>query len=116
MPVRAIVLVALHENRLAACDQKARRRIAREIVVHGQVQASVRDARLSDPYEARGCRRLMNESAPEDLVEMAVGAHAPSSTPVVRGGALRVAHVRTKRFGVGAARGEAGQRLLASDW
>ena len=54
MPVRATVLVALDENRLAACDQKARRRIAREIVVHGQVQTSVRDARLSDPHEARG--------------------------------------------------------------
>ena len=114
MPVRATVLVALDENRLAACDQKARRRIAREIVVHGEVQTSVRDARLSDPHEARGRRRLVNEPAPKDLVEMAVGAHAPSSTPVVRGGAFRVAHACTERLRVGATRGEARQRLSTS--
>src|SRR5215831_1298327 len=104
MPVRATVLVALDENRPAACDQKARRRIAREIVVHSQVRASERDARLSDLHETRGCRRLVNEPAPKDLVEMAVGANSPSSTPEVRGSTLRVAHVRTERLGVGATR------------
>src|SRR5215471_18100859 len=113
MPVRATVLVALDENRLAACNQKARRRIAQEIVVHGQVQTSVHDARLSDAYEARGRRRPVNESAPKDLVEMAVGTHAPSSTPKVRGGALRVAHVRTECVGVRATRGKARRRLIA---
>src|SRR5215467_4498762 len=118
MPVRATILVALDENRVAACDEKARRRIAREIVVYSQVRAAERpsDTRLGNPDEARGRRRPVNEPAAEDLVEMAVGADAPSSAPVVRGGALRVAQARTKRFGVGATWGEAGRRLFAGDW
>src|SRR6516164_7559039 len=105
MPVRATVLVAFDQNRLVACDQKARRRTAREIIV--QVRASERDGRLSHPDEARGRRRLVNEPTSEDLVEMAVRADAPPSAPEVRGGTLRVAHVRTERFGVGTTQGEA---------
>ena len=38
MPVRATVLVALDETRVAACDQKARRRGAREVVIQCQVR------------------------------------------------------------------------------
>src|SRR5215510_11360390 len=101
MPVRATILVALDENRVAACDQKARRRIAREIVVYSQVRAAERpsDTRLSDSDEARVRRRPVNEPAAEDLVEMAIGADAKSSAPVVRGGALRVAHACTECLG-----------------
>ena len=71
MPVRATVLVALDEDRVAACDQKARRRVAREVVIQCQVLAPERpgDTRLRDPHEARGRRRLVDEPAPEDLVE-----------------------------------------------
>src|SRR5438128_12306666 len=117
MPVRATVLVALDENRVAACDQKTRRLVAREVVIQCQVRAPGRpgDPGLSDPHETRGRRRLVNEPAPEDLVEMAEGADLPPSTPERRGVALRVTHARPERFGVGAARGEAGRRLLAGD-
>src|SRR5712692_5709467 len=117
MPVRATVLVALDENRVAACDQKARRRVAREVVIQYQVRARGRpaDTGLSDPYETRRRRRLVNEPAPEDLVEMAEGADLPRSAPERRGGALRVPHARPELFGVGAARGEPGRRLAAGD-
>src|SRR5262249_10979079 len=115
MPVGATVLVALDENRVTACDQKTRRGIAREVVIQGQIRAPKRPGhrRISDESEARGRRRLVNEPAAEDLVEMAVGADAPSSAPVVRGGALRVARARTKLFGIGATWGETGRRLFA---
>src|SRR5262249_46874745 len=115
MPVGATVLVALDENRVTACDQKTRRGIAREVVIQGQLRAPKRPGhgRLSDAYETRGRRRLVNEPAAEDLVEMAVGADAPSSTPVVRGCALRVAHAHAKLFGIGATWGETGRRLFA---
>src|SRR5215813_14670457 len=117
MPVGATVLVALDENRVTACDQKTRRGIAREVVIQGQLRAPKRpgQGRLSDAYEARGRRRLVNEPAAEDLVEMAVGADTPSRAPVVRGRALWVAHAHAKLFGSGATWGETGRRLFASD-
>src|SRR2546425_4537552 len=118
MPVRATVLVALDENRLPACDQKARRRVAREVVIQSQVRTPERregETWLSDPHEARGRRRLVDEPAPKNLVQMAEGADPPPRAPVRCARALRVAHAGTELFGVGAARGEAWRRLSADD-
>jgi len=117
MPVRAAVLVPLDEDLVAACDQKARRRVAREIVVQCQVLAAPEppgDARLSAPNEARRLGRLVNEPATEDLVEMAEGADLSPSAPERRGVPFRVAHARTEVVGLGATRGEAG-RLFGGD-
>ena len=54
MPVRATVLIALDENRVAPCNQKARRRVAREVIIQCQLRAPERprDPGLSDPHEA----------------------------------------------------------------
>ena len=94
MPVRATVLVALEEHRVAACDQKARRRVAREVVIqcHVRAQGHPGDPGLGDPHETRGRRRLVDDPAPEDLVEMAEeadlealrwrSAYRSSSSPV----------------------------------
>src|SRR4030095_15116941 len=113
MPVRATVLVALDENRVPACDEKARRRVAREVVIQCQVRTPERprDTRLSDPHEARGRRRPVNEPAPKERAQMAEGADLRPSAPEQRGVALRVAHARTELLGVGAARGEAAAAL-----
>jgi hypothetical protein len=117
MPVRATVLVALDEDRVIARDQQPRRWVAREVVIQRQVHAPERpgETRLSDSHEARGHRRLVNEPAAEDLIQMAEGADLRPNAPERRPVALRVAHTRTELFGVGAAGGEAGRRLFAGD-
>ena len=65
MPIRAAVLVALDEDPVAARDEKARRRVTHEVVIHRQVGALERpgDARFGDPHQTRGRRRLVNEPA-----------------------------------------------------
>ena len=74
MAVRAPVLVALDQDRVAARDQQPGRRAARQVVVERQFEALERpcDGRLGDTDEPRRRRRPVDEPRFEDLVEMAI--------------------------------------------
>ena len=83
MLVRAAVLIAFDENRVAARDEQAGGRVAREVVVERQLGALVgpRDARLGDADEARGRRRFPDEPALEDSSRW---LSEPTSDPVLK--------------------------------
>ena len=78
MPIVAAVLVALDEDRVAARDEEAGGRIARQVVVEraGLAPKLVAERRLG--VYARETRRrsgAANQPAFEDLVEMTVRAN-----------------------------------------
>jgi hypothetical protein len=115
IPVRAAVLVALDQDAVTPRDQQAGRRVAPEVVVQRQVDGleSPGDARLGNPREARGRRRLVNEPAPEDLVEMALGADDLLDVIERPAVALRVAGAGAALFRAGPTGSEAGRGLFA---
>src|SRR4030095_1361309 len=106
VPVRATVLVTLDEDGVTARDQQASRWVALEVVVQRQVGTlePPGDARLGDPHEARGHRRLVNEPARKDLVEMTVGADERPDAIERSAVALRVARGGADIYRLGAAR------------
>ena len=113
MPIIAAVLVALDEDRFAARDEEAGRRIAREIVVErtGLAPELVSERRLG--VYARETRRrggAPNHPAFENLVEVTLRADEERNLKEGRAVADRIAPARAIVLAVGAARDEARPR------
>ena len=87
MPVVPRILIAFDEDRVSAGNEEPGSGVAREVVLKGEGVALVFVADCRVPRgctrQRRWCRGAVHQSALEDLVEMAGGAHKEGRTQEV---------------------------------